>query len=271
LSQTYANIEVIIVDNASTDSTKDVVHSYQSEKIRYIYTDIKGRSNARNLGLQEARGEWIQFLDADDLLDQFYVETAVKALKENPGCQAVQCSTEYIKDEKVMNVLAPYSKEDMYDNLLVGNTIPINSLMLRKDICGRFPEGMEYCEDWVFWIESLADKNICFNESYKGAKVIIHENNTMTAIQKMKFYELEVLLRYKHIKIDFKKNALRNLKIVKRYVEYVLFTKEENDTINAEARKYMYLKAAKKLSGIPFIRDYVKKKIGETNEQNAYK
>lgn len=271
MSQTYENIEVIIVDNASTDSTKDVVQSFQSEKIRYIYTDRKGRSNARNLGLKEARGEWIQFLDADDMLDQNYVETAINTLNANPGCQAVQCSTEYIKEAKVINVLSPYSKEDMYDNLLVGNTIPINSLMLRKDICAWFPEGMEYCEDWVFWIESLAGRNICFNESYKGAKVIIHENNTMAAIQKMKFYELEVLLRYKHIKIDVKKNALRNLKIVKRYIEYVLFTQEENDTINAEASKDMYLKTAKKLSGIPFIKDYLKKKIGETNEQNAYK
>lgn len=271
MSQTYENIEVIIVDNASTDGTKDVVQSFPSKKIRYIYTEQKGRSNARNLGLHEAKGEWIQFLDADDVLDQNYVETAVNALKASPGCQAVQCSTEYIKDGKVMNVMAPYSKEDMYDNLLVGNTIPINSLMLRKNICGRFPEGMEYCEDWVFWIESLADRNICFNGSYKGAKVIIHENNTMTAIQKMKFYELEVLLRYKHIKINTKKNALRNLKILKRYIEYILFTQEENDTINAESSKYMYLKAAKKLSGIPFIKDFLKKKIGETNEQNAYK
>ncbi len=270
LSQTYENIEVIIIDNASTDNTKEVVHSFNSDKIRYFYTDKKGRSNARNMGLQKAKGEWIQFLDADDLLDKNKLEYGMKILKSNETCSAVQCSTEYIKNGKVINVVKPYSEKDMYENLFLGNTIPINSIILRKNICALFPVGIEYCEDWVFWIESLSDSDICFDNSFNGAKVIIHENNTMTAIQKMKFYELEVLFKYKNKKIPFKKNGRRDLKIVKRYVEYLLFTDQKNDYINKEAKKYLYLKIAKGICGIGILRHYLKKKIGETNEKNAY-
>ncbi|NHM29994.1 glycosyltransferase family 2 protein [Neobacillus terrae] len=270
LAQTYENFEIIIVDNASTDNTKEIVSSFNSEKVKYFYTDQKGRSNARNIGLQKAKGEWIQFLDADDLLDENKLTSGMKILKSNSSCDAVQCSTEYVKNGKVINNLEPYCNEDVYDNLLVGNTIPINSILLRKSKCSLFPQGMEYCEDWVFWIESLLDCHICFDKSLSGAKVIVHEANTMSNIQKMKFYELEVLLKYRNKKIHFKKSLLRDIKIIKRYAEYLLFADKSNAFIDSNANKYLYLKTLKSICRITVIRNYLKRKIGEKNKQNVY-
>jgi glycosyltransferase involved in cell wall biosynthesis len=70
-SQTFQNWECIVVDDGSTDTTRDVIEalSIQDDRIRYIYQDNAERSNARNNGIRNAKGEWICFLDSDDAFD----------------------------------------------------------------------------------------------------------------------------------------------------------------------------------------------------------
>src|SRR6266516_2486605 len=66
LSQTYGNIEVIVVDDGSADDTRDIVASY-GERVRYFYQNNAGVSAARNTALRNARGEFVAFLDSDDV------------------------------------------------------------------------------------------------------------------------------------------------------------------------------------------------------------
>lgn len=76
LAQTIEDIEIIVVDDGSTDGTKSKIKKYQ-DKIRYIYTENSGCANARNIGLKEAAGQYISFLDSDDL---YYPEkTAIQS------------------------------------------------------------------------------------------------------------------------------------------------------------------------------------------------
>lgn len=65
LTQTYKDYEIVVVDDGSTDNTREVLEPYM-DKIRYIYQENTGVSAARNLGIREAKGEWIAFLDSDD-------------------------------------------------------------------------------------------------------------------------------------------------------------------------------------------------------------
>ena len=88
LSQTYRDIEVIVVDDGSTDDTKEVVSSLDT-RVRYLFQANAGVSAARNLGLQSARGEFIAFLDSDDSWLPWKLQLQLKVLRELPGAGMV--------------------------------------------------------------------------------------------------------------------------------------------------------------------------------------
>ncbi len=83
LAQTYANIEVIVVDDASRDETRDVIHSFDGRLEHHFLPERLGAPHARNTGLKMASGEFVQFLDADDILFPRCIECKMKASLEN--------------------------------------------------------------------------------------------------------------------------------------------------------------------------------------------
>jgi glycosyltransferase involved in cell wall biosynthesis len=92
LDQTWPNKQIIIVDDGSTDNSLAVARQYQNDRVSIFAQENQGSSFARNFGLQQAKGEYIQFLDADDLLSTNKIEEQVKLLLNHPSKVAV-CST----------------------------------------------------------------------------------------------------------------------------------------------------------------------------------
>jgi len=88
LLQTWLNKEVIVVDDGSTDRTLSILKLYENQGLKILTQVNKGASSARNLGLSNAKGDFIQFLDADDLLESNKIELQVRELLENPDSVA---------------------------------------------------------------------------------------------------------------------------------------------------------------------------------------
>ena len=100
LSQTYQNIEIIVIDDGSTDSSLDIANKYKSNTVKIISQTNKGAAAARNAGLQIATGEYIQFLDADDILEKQKIEIQIGVLQKYnyPSNVFASCGWKHLKD-----------------------------------------------------------------------------------------------------------------------------------------------------------------------------
>src|SRR5690606_37065268 len=88
IDQSYGNFEILLIDDGSTDASKEAIDSfishYPSMNITYIYQENKGASAARNVGLKNATGEYIALLDSDDVRAKDKISLQIKAFQQNP-------------------------------------------------------------------------------------------------------------------------------------------------------------------------------------------
>ena len=95
LNQTYKNIELIIIDDGSTDiKTINILNSIRDKRIKVLKTKRLGPSGARNEGIRNSNGKYILPLDSDDLIDKTYIEKAVNIMEEREDVGIVYCKAE---------------------------------------------------------------------------------------------------------------------------------------------------------------------------------
>ncbi len=104
LNQTYSNIELIVIDDGSTDSSIEYLETLNNSKIHIYRNDSKGACSARNFGLKIAKGNYIQFLDADDILGIDKIEKQVEILQKYPDRVAV-CSTVHFYSDYLNGII----------------------------------------------------------------------------------------------------------------------------------------------------------------------
>ncbi len=166
LNQTYPNIEHIIVED-KTDDGRDIVERtaevYGRDRIRYFKSPGRGRSECGNYGASKARGEYICWLDNDDLLFADHIETLVRALDINPDAVAsyalawdAYSHAQEDGEQQITRFELPAVHNRPYDRerLLTENFIPIQSIIFRRDLFTRFggfnPDFWQL-EDWNLW------------------------------------------------------------------------------------------------------------------------
>lgn len=203
VDQTYPNWEAIIIDNHSPDNTDQVIQSFNDPRITTLKIHNNGIIAAsRNMGINVARGEWIAFLDSDDLWYPKKLEIAVNALHEDPTIDV--CST----DELLVNELngnrrvleyGPCSS-DLYKDLLVtGNRFSPSSVLVRREFLNRtkirFRENEDFVtvEDYDLWM-LLARAGAKFKcvRSVQG-EYYIHATNNSGQIEKHQKSTVNVL------------------------------------------------------------------------------
>ena len=121
--QTWSNIEVIVVDDGSTDETPHIVNSHAYPRLAYVRRKKSGASAARNHGLSLSKGEYIQFLDADDMLDEDKIRQQVLVAEENPG-KLISCSWRPFRDKlgdlpyRPAKIFRDLSQREFFDHVL---------------------------------------------------------------------------------------------------------------------------------------------------------
>lgn len=166
LNQTYQNFEIIIIDDGSIDNTKEIIQAFLDERIKYIYQEHNGLpASARNKGLKLAKGEYIAFLDSDDLWFPQKLKIQINFMKENPSILLVATNGLIFTLKPNMKVLSLKNNIKISFKELLQNNIIINSsVMMRKNviqIIGFLDESsvLRYGEDCDYWLRLLNLKN----------------------------------------------------------------------------------------------------------------
>lgn len=234
--QTYTNWECLLVDNNSTDNTKQIVldFSKQEARVKYLFNEVSGPSPSRNLGIKEAKGEYIQFLDADDLLQTDKFKNALAIFNRETDADIVYSGSRYFIDGNKNELFfamstdknsdrdwMPYCegrKSQMLPYLLKENIMVISSPLTKaaalKEI-GYFDETLAFNEDWELWLRfAFSDKKFVFDKTDNGMALIrVHKTSHSRNPFKMFLAGLVIGLRYEdsikdeRLKLTFKKKT----------------------------------------------------------------
>lgn len=158
LAQTFQDFEILVVDDGSTDETKNILAQY-GDKIRYLYKDNGGVSKARNYGIERAEGKYVAFLDADDVWLPEKLEKQFALLESNPSYGLCYSATERV-DENLAHkkYIEANEYEDYCEALLLNLNIvagSCSSAMVKREVLlqtSGFDAQFSTCADWEFWL-----------------------------------------------------------------------------------------------------------------------
>lgn len=171
LHQTYPNFELLVVDDCSKDDSLSLIQQKAQSRIKVIALEHNaGVANARNVGIKEAKGEFIALLDNDDLWAEDKLERQL-ALARN-GADIVYCSYDFI-DEQNKPIKKPFivPQQTNFNKMLVSSVISCSTSFIKTELMQRHPFNADfYHEDYVLWMELL---RVC-PTAYGDEKVLMH-------------------------------------------------------------------------------------------------
>ena len=229
INQTYSNIEIIIINDGSTDNSLNIVKKYaeSDDRIKIISTENRGVSSARNLGLKNVRGEYFTFLDSDDYIELDSYEKMINLMKstntdsmrinyvkEDENFNFIKFGDMYdlkdklLKKEEIKNKLIPY----VFDNKIEAYTplLLVRSKLLNK--INLFKEDVHMMEDMLFYLDLLSKVDNIYFFDLPAYHYILREVSNSKRRDKLLV------------------NLYDTLKVV-RYVEQFLYSKKYSKDI----------------------------------------
>lgn len=157
LRQTFTDLEVLIINDGSSDHILEWAANIVDPRVKLISQENQRLAAARNTGITHAKGEYIAFLDADDLWEPTKLEKQVRCLDDNPTVGLVHTWTLLIDREgnKTGKVVTTQVEGDAWQQIVQKNTIVVSSVIVRASCLqtvGGFDRDLHYCEDYDMWI-----------------------------------------------------------------------------------------------------------------------
>ncbi|MBR5225946.1 MAG: glycosyltransferase family 2 protein [Clostridia bacterium] len=264
--QVYSDIELIVIDDGSDDpdTIRALDELKKDQRCTVLHTEHLGPSGARNEGIRKAKGKYILPLDADDLIDETYIQKAVCAIEETPNRGVVYCMADLFGAAHGPWELPPYSFEQM----LRDNIVFITALFYREDWerIGGFKTNMKKgMEDYDFWIGILE----IGREIYQIPEVLFHYRIKQRSRTTLLMDNMDhVKEMYRHI---YDNHPVFYQKYQKEYaqqlretlIEQIFLVKEYERRINgggASLTQYRIREAVKKtIRRIPVLHEMARK------------
>lgn len=176
-NQTFQDFEIVIVDDGSTDGSVAEVEKYSDSRIRLVHQQNAGVSAARNRGIEEAKGELIAFLDADDEWTSEYLATQYHLYQKYPDCSVFACNYEFRNSDGVVTSTIirkiSFAGEDgilpNYFEVACCSHPPLwtSAVMVKKQAIqaiGGFPVGIKSGEDLLTWARLAVNEKIAYSK-----------------------------------------------------------------------------------------------------------
>ncbi len=225
LTQSYSNIEYVIIDGGSSDKTVNIIDEYKEQLGYFISEKDKGIYDAMNKGIKAATGDVIGILNSDDLYqDATVIESVMNQFIQNPTLDIVYGDLVYVNSDNVDKVVRNWKSNSYHNNFFDnGNVPPHPSLFVNKRIyeeAGLFNLDFKLAADYEFMLRIFKKHN--FKSKYIN-KIIVKMRlggATNQSFSNIKKQNIEILKAWKHnhLKLPF---LLMPLRIIKRLIQFI--------------------------------------------------
>jgi glycosyltransferase involved in cell wall biosynthesis len=223
LYQTYIDWELIIIDDGSTDKTKEHVLELIkiNNKVRYVKTPNRGVSAARNLGINISKGKFIAFLDSDDEWLPNKMQIQMDFLQSNPNLLLVHGEEIWIRNGKRVNQKNIHKKGggDIFSQCLDLCAISPSTVLIKKELfkeVGFFREDFPVCEDYDLWLRIAAKCEVGFTPDPLIVKYGGHLDQLSTKFVGMDYWRIKSMVSL----INSSEISLSKKELVRKKMEY---------------------------------------------------
>jgi len=214
-AQTYQNWECIVIDDGSTDNTRDVVTGYaeKDRRIKYVYQKNQGLGASRNTGIRNGAGTYFQFLDADDLIEPRKLEYQAAYLEQHPEVDIVYGDARFFSTENMEARLYSMWEEDkpwmpqvsgkgreVLMALIRANMMVVNAPLIRRGVIesvGFFDGRVKGVEDWDYWIRCAVQGKQFHYQDWKGTLALVRSHPSSMSKDRREMIKRGLLVRKK--------------------------------------------------------------------------